>query len=225
MRQTNPSTMRTKVMLRESAFERLRKLPQTFSLEQMCLLSDLDKPQALKYVSRWTQSGMLATAGPRVGFYANLVVAPQLAQQSQWRDLALLHVYPTAVIAGISALNAAGWTTQHPHQTHVAVLAPANRACVDGFDITPRPRRWYGAVHEGIERAVNPGDLARLEPAWALADLWSRDDAWHPDPDDLDLPDDLSEVEYACRQLGVDDWREKMEPRSAQGQGGFRMRG
>jgi hypothetical protein len=51
--------------------------------------------------------------------------------------------------------------------------------------------------------------LRALPPALALADLYTDPNAWHPDPDDLDVPDqDHDAVLSAFELLGVDRrWR------------------
>lgn len=221
-----------------SAITRLRTLPSTFSIEQMCTLLGLPKEIGLTYASRWVRAGHLRPAGARTGFYANLVRAPHFAQSDDWLAGALLHVYPSAIVAGASVLNAEGWITQHPHDTQVAVLAPANRSSVHGYDTMPRSRRWFITMdtnrwvdspllrlrHEsgrlgtgkagrtaslaqaahGSAAAQDPAivNLPRLHPAAALADLFSSPSCWHPDEDDLEIPDnELDAVATAFNAL------------------------
>lgn len=185
---------------RESAIARLRALPQTFSIEQLCLLSRLTPELARKYASRWSQAGLIRPAGPRAGYYANLVAAPQLARENGWLAAALLHTYPSATIVGASVLDPAGWVTQRPHQTHIAVLAPARRAQIDAFDVTPRSRSWFERTHPFVEKGAF--GMRALRPAMALADMYARRSAWHPDPDDLEIPEgDLPEVAQAFAAL------------------------
>jgi hypothetical protein len=46
--------------------------------------------------------------------------------------------------------------------------------------------------------------MRALSPALALADLYTDPDTWHPDPDDLDIPDqDHGAVLSAFELLGV----------------------
>jgi hypothetical protein len=198
-----------------SAAERLRALPLTFSIEQMCTLQGLSKAVGLKYLSRWAQAGSVRSAGPRAGFYANLVRAPELAESNDWLAAAMLHVYPSATVIGASVLNAAGWITQHPHAVQVAVLAPANRSSVWGFEPSPRARRWFVRMGDLIvrPRAARPAgfehapQLPQLTPAAALADLFASSPSspsgasnspWLPDEDDIEIPDEaLGDVVHA----------------------------
>lgn len=187
----------------KSALDRLRELPPTFSLEQLVLLCDLDKRLAAKYASRWAEAGLIRMAGERTGFYANLVVAPQMRHENDWLVQALLNDYPTATIVGASVLNPAGWITQRSHQTQIAALAPARRARIEGFDVTPRSLGWY----ERTAPFAEPGawGMRALRPAMALADMYTQPRAWHPDEDDLEIPEeDLAEVALAFSALGAE---------------------
>lgn len=210
-----------------SAMERLRALGPTFSIEQLCLLQDLPREAAQTYVSRWMAAGHLRSAGPRVGFYANLVVAPDLADSDDWLVQALLHTYKAPVRIGASVLNEHGWITQHPHEVQVAVLGPANRSKVDGFEVLARPRTWFERVHDsllvgdgaggGAIRARPRRDLATLPPApqlrslppaLALADVFGstgQGGLWQPDRDDLEVPEQAwPQVKAAFELLRVE---------------------
>lgn len=187
---------------RLSAFERLRSLPKSFSIEQLSLLCDLAPHMAAKYASRWIEAGLIVPAGPRVGYYANLVADPAQSRSSAWRTQALLYTYPSATVVGASVLASAGWVTQIPRETQIAVLAPARRARIDGFDVSARTRRWFERTHA----FCRPGEqgLRELTPAMALADAYARADTWHPDPDDLEIPtEELPELVSAFGALGA----------------------
>ena len=118
---------------------------------------------------------------------------------------ALLHEYPSAILAGESVLHSAGWITQIPSQMTVIVEARRTYMQLNGFSIRGKPVSWYRAMaaQEAIckngDSEINAYGLRFLDPAWALADLYASDDQWHPDADDLEIPDeDYERVMSAC---------------------------
>lgn len=194
---------------RRSAVSELRRLPEVFDLSTFSRLLGLERSAAQVYVSRWAKADLIKPAGPRAGVYFNLVRAPDSPDRCAADAVRLL--YPSAILIGASVLHAAGWTNQVPQRTTVAAMSRPTFVQLDGFDISPRPRRWYARV---LPRLSDDPNLAAygfksLTPALALADSLSRDDGWRPDPDDLDLDDaDPEELREAFERLGVEepDW-------------------
>lgn len=189
-----------------SALQRLRALPDVFSLKALALTMDITPEAAAVYVHRWQRAGHIESAGPRSGWYFNLLRNPEAA--ALHRHEVVREIYPTALLRGESVLHAAGWTTQVPQHLAIAVLDDSARsAAINGIEITPRSRRWYGAVRQW--RAAEPVyGIDALKPAAALADLFvPRAGArqWHPDPDDLDRDAvQWADVGRAFGALGID---------------------
>ena len=185
-----------------SAVERLLSLPDAFSLNACATLLGIEKRVAKVYLSRWSAAGYIKASGPRTGFYFN--VLKNRSAPSELLAEAMRHVYPTAMVRGVTVLHAAGKTAQGPQLIEVAVLAPLNRARTDGFDARAKPRRWYAAVQEMKEQQGLFG-LPSLQPEMALADLYATPNDWHPDIDDLEV-DELDWVKFksACEILRVD---------------------
>jgi hypothetical protein len=76
-----------------------------------------------------------------------------------------------------------------------------------GFDIRGRPLSWFQKIHPLMDLAAETRvyGLRALPPALALADLYADPEGWHPDPDDLDIPDqDHESVLSAFALLDVD---------------------
>jgi hypothetical protein len=191
--------------IRRSATDLLRTLPDVFDLSTLSRMADMEREAAYVYLTRWSRKGLVQPAGQRAGIYFNLVTAPDAPRRLA--TTALVMEYPTAILRGASVLHAAGWTTQIPQETTVAVLQRRTYAKLSGFDLTPRPRAWYTAVHGRL--STDPDlcafGLRSLTPALALADAYAPRGGWKPDPDDLDLDDaDPSEIVEAFATLGVE---------------------
>lgn len=170
--------------------QRLREWPEVISQAWLCQHTGWSPQQAAVYVSRWQQQGWLQRAGPRLGLYYNLLTSGGEVTGDMRRQV-LLTAQPTALLMGESVLHANAWTSQAPQALSVAVLGSRSPALIDGFTLHPRPKTWYRA-HQPCR--VGPDDvtwptygLRALPPAQALVDLYADPQAWHPDPDDLDL--------------------------------------
>jgi hypothetical protein len=184
------------------ALERLKNLPEVFNVNTLSRLMGMPKPTVLAYLTRWKAKAWVEQAGPRSGIYFNLLANPLAA--SEHRVGALLMAYPSALLMGESVLHAAGWITQIPQQVHVAVEKRRSYVQLTGIALHPRPLDWFKtvAVLQPREAKFNTYGLRSLPPAWALADLRADPLAWHPDADDVDVPDDCqAQVEQASLQL------------------------
>jgi hypothetical protein len=117
--------------------------------------------------------------------------------------------FPSLAYAGLcgeSVLHAAGWITQIPAQLSVAVLSRPSYVSLHGFDIRGRTLSWFRRIHPLLDPAPEKRiyGLRALSPALALADLYADPGGWHPDPDDLHIPDEeLETVPSAFEILGV----------------------
>ena len=170
------------------AVERLKNLPEIFNINTLCRLMGMPKPTVLTTLTRWKAKSWVQQAGPRSGIYFNLLANPQAADEH--RMGALLMVYPSALLMGESVLHAAGWITQIPQQLHVAVEKRRSYVHLSGIALHPKPLDWYQtvAIVQPEVAKFNTYGLRSLLPEWALADLLADPLAWHPDPDDLDMP-------------------------------------
>ena len=178
---------------RVAGTQRLREWPEVLSQAWLCQKTGWSPQQVAVYVNRWQQQGWLQRAGPRLGLYYNLLTSGGEVT-GDMRLKALLTAQPTALLMGESVLHANAWTTQAPQSLSVAVLGSRTPALIDGFTLHPRPKTWYRA-HQPCR--VSPAEvvwptygLRALPPAQALVDLYADSQAWHPDPDDLDLDDE-----------------------------------
>lgn len=175
-----------------SAIDRLRDLPEAFTLAAFRRLTGLSENAAAVCLHRWKMKDLIEPAGTRAGIYFNKLKIPQ--PDTALRVEALLHEYPSAILSGESVLHAAGWITQIPAQLTVAVLSRPTYVSLRGFEIRGRPLSWFTAVHPDVSRRGTDRvyGMRALPPALALADLYGDPKAWHPDPDDLDIPPDHS---------------------------------
>ena len=186
-----------------SALTRLRELPEAFTFAGFCKLSRFSNNAASVCLRRWKEKGLIEPAGERAKVYFNKLRSPQI--DSALRVAALLFEYPSAILCGESVLHAAGWITQIPAQLSVAVLSRPSYVSLHGFDIRGRTLSWFQKIHPLMDPATEKRvyGLRALPPALALADLHADPDGWHPDPDDLDIPDqDHDSVLSACALLG-----------------------
>lgn len=187
-----------------SAVDRLRNLPEAFTFAAFRRLTGFSNEAAAVCLHRWKAKDLIEPAGDRAGIYFNKLKCSE--PDASIRVQALLFEYPSATLVGESVLHAAGWITQIPARLTVAVLRRPTYVSFRGFDIRGRPLTWFKAVHSAIDA---PGServygLRALPPAFALADLYADPRGWHPDPDDLDIPDDqLSQLASACERLRV----------------------
>ncbi len=173
-----------------SSLQRLRALPAVMTLPMLARNTGWSRAMASVYIARWAASGLIAKAGTRAGIYYNL--STREAVTPAMRIEALLSKYPSAIAMGPSVLHAEGWITQIPQRIHVAVLTRPSLAGLDGFEIHRRPRAWF--VKVAAARAADSPELYGLKavpPLFALQDMYNSPACWHPDPDDLDLPDEV----------------------------------
>lgn len=187
---------------RVSAVQRLMELPDAFSLNTLATLLGIEKGAATVYLARWSAAGYVQASGPRTGFYFN--VLKNRNSPAEFMVQSILHVHPSAMVRGSTVLNAAGKTTQVSHQVDVAVLAPANRAHTNGFQETPKSRRWYASM-QGMRTKDGLYGLPSLCPEAALADMYATPGDWHPDVDDLEVDElDWRKFKEATDLLGIE---------------------
>ena len=187
-----------------SAIDRLRNLPEAFTLAAFRRLTGFSENAAAVCLHRWKTKDLIEPAGERAGIYFNKLKIPQ--PDTALRIEALLHEYPSAILRGESVLHAAGWITQIPAQLTVAVLLRPTYVSFRGFEIRGRPLSWFSAVHADVSARGNDRvyGMRALPPALALVDLYGDLKTWHPDPDDLDVPpDQAGEVLAASERLGI----------------------
>lgn len=190
--------------IRESACRRLMCLPDVFTLNDLTL-AGLTSGSARVAVNTWQNEGYIVPAGPRVGFYYNLVSNREGIQHGLGKVLRAK--FGAVVIIGPSVLNVAGWITQVPQ--HLTVAVPWSRSYpeIDGARLYGRPPAWFGHVHVAVGRAERGVyGLQALPPHWALADALSHGDSLHHmGPDDFDVPPDIdpSLLTHAFDALGL----------------------
>jgi hypothetical protein len=190
--------------LMTSALTRLRELPEAFTFAGFCRLNRFSNPVAAVCLRRWKEKGLIEPAGARAKIYFNKLRSPQV--DSSLRVAALMFEYPSAILCGESVLHAAGWITQIPAQLSVAVSSRPSYVSLHGFDIRGRPLSWLRKIHSLMDPSETKRvyGLRALPPALALADMYADPKAWHPDPDDLDIPtEDRQSVLSAFELLGV----------------------
>jgi hypothetical protein len=123
------------------------------------------------------------------------------------RIAALLFEYPSAMLCGESVLHAAGWITQIPARLSVAVISRPSYVSLHGFDIQGRPLSWFKKVHASVDPSADKRlyGLRTLPAPLARADMYGNSKAWHPDVDDLDIPQkEAASVGAAATLLGVE---------------------
>ena len=183
-----------------SAIERLRDLPEAFTLAAFRRLTGFSENAAAVCLHRWKKKDLIEPAGERAGIYFNKLKNPQ--PDTALRIAALLYEYPSGILCGESVLHAAGWITQGPAQLTVAVLHRPSYVSFRGFEIRGRPLSWFKTVHDDVSAAERVYGMRALPPALALVDLYGDPKAWHPDPDDLDVtPEQAREVLSASERL------------------------
>ena len=104
-------------------------------------------------------------------------------------------------------LHATGWITQIPARLSVAVISRPSYVSLHGFDIHGRPLSWFKKVHPAVDPSPDKRiyGLRTLPTPLALADLYGDPKGWHPDVDDLDIPqEDVASVGAAATLLGVE---------------------
>lgn len=195
---------------RTGALQYLQQLPEVFDLTTFMMLSGVKASSARVMLSRWAAQGLIAHAGAHAGLYYQRVLQRQ--SDDEQRACAVLTLHPRAIVAGPTILHAHGWTTQIPRALHFNVTAD-RRIHLHGVEFSPRPSRWFALIEQHRAQALEPETggifhwdrLPKLTPAWALADLLTQPrSAWHPDPDDLDVPEEArASVMQAAQALGA----------------------
>lgn len=195
---------------RVSAVGRLRSLRALFSLRDVTMRHGMSPDTARNAISRWKANRLVAPAGPKLGWYYNLIVDPD-GRDAHLGD-AITAVFGTAVVIGATVLNDRGWTPQRPMATMVAVPQARSYPKIDGALVYGRPAEWYLRVHAAINcefGRAGPGrfGLPSLPPEFALADMLKHRDCLHSlAPDDIEIPDDEMQPDVlaeAFETLGV----------------------
>lgn len=194
---------------RTSAFEHLKELPEVFTVTTTSSLLGCTRGMASTYISRWRDAELISSLGPRAGVHFNLLKNPQAAEEHRME--AISYLFPGAMIGGVSAIHAAGWTTQFPRKTEIFIPTRRSFPSVDDAEIIPRPLSWIKKAKSWI--GAN-GAVPYLDPAFALADC-VQSGIWSPDPDDIEWDEvDITALSDAFRLLGVDipeDWEDEIE--------------
>ena len=163
-----------------SAFDRLNKLPEVFSLNTLASFTGGDTSKASVYINRWKQMGYIDGLGPRIGIYFNLLKNPNAKQEHFMAAIQML--FPDAVMSGASVIHASGWTTQIPQSIEFNILSRRSIPHVDGAQFHLRTKDWFFVCQNQILK----DGFAKLKPEIALADSW-KSGSWRPDVDDLDF--------------------------------------
>lgn len=166
--------------MRISAYKRLMDLPEAFTTKTLAANLGGDTKLASVYLFRWRKEGLISSIGPRAGLHFNLVRNPNAAQDLRMEAIAFL--FPGAMISGVSAVHAAGWTTQIPRSLEIAVPMRRSFPEIDDCAISSRPRSWFRLAKQNVSRH---GPVPTLDPAFALADLCHSGE-WRPDADDIE---------------------------------------
>lgn len=199
-------------MVQIPAHKRLRSLPEVFTTRTLAAVLNVEMKAASVYVNRWRKEEFISSLGPRVGVHFNILKNPDA--EDDLRLDAISMVFPGAVIAGVSAVHAAGWTTQIPSAIEIMVPPRPTTPEIYGAVISTRPKDWFVLARQSVQRA---GVIPMVDPAFALADIWHKNE-WQPDPDDLewDMIDE-GRLRAAFRHFDLDipdDWAGEMESSS-----------
>ena len=191
----------------KSGLDRLQDLPEFFSLNTFTRHADTSRDSAKVMLSRWSAKNWIQPTGPRSGTYFNTLVYPK--SPDTHKLTAILYEYPSAILIGESILHSAGWITQIPSELTIAVESRRSYSRLNGVALSGRTLSWYramngvGAIHKNGTNDINAYGLRFIDPAWALADMYLSEESWHPDPDDLDIPDDqFDSFVLACKAMG-----------------------
>lgn len=183
-----------------SARSRLLELPEAFHCNQLTLRYGFPKETSGVFLSRWERAGLVKKAGPRSGWWFNLVRnqnAPAACRMN-----VLLAEHPRAVVGGATVLHDCGWTDQIPARTDVLIPGKRNPSTMYGFNVRPAGERWLGLAQP---RFVRDGSIPRLPAADALIELlFFAKGQWSPKPDDLDESEvDFTLLAEAAKHYGV----------------------
>ncbi|MEZ5646744.1 MAG: hypothetical protein R3E94_02850 [Burkholderiaceae bacterium] len=188
-----------------SAVDRLKELPEVFTGTDLNMVFGWTSGISSTYLANWRRAGLVRSLGGRSDVHMNRVVNPKVNPET-----ALRRAYPQSVKVGVDILREAGWTTQIPTRPEVAVPQSGPVYSVEDFDLVARSDAWFERVRPGMENA--PAAIARLRPAWALADMIARAQdrrvrsPWLLDPQDIDLEAAAADkdMEKALAAFGLD---------------------
>jgi hypothetical protein len=194
---------------RVSALDRLKELPEVFTLNTVASVLECTTGMASTYIGRWREQGLTQSLGPRAGVHFNLLRNPSAADDMKMEAIGLL--FPGALVGGVSAIHAAGWTTQFPRQVEIMIPQRRSFPAVDETEITGRPLKWIKEARKWISQ---PGPVPYLNPAFALADCLEQK-IWVPDPDDIEWDEvNVDDLRRAFEHFGIEipeDWAEELE--------------
>nr|WP_315242618.1 hypothetical protein [uncultured Albidiferax sp.] len=169
-----------------SATQRLLQIPEVFTGSDLTILCGWTSAIASSYLAQWRKAGLVRSLGGRSDVHMNLV-----RNRHVHPDLALRRAFPHALKVGVDVLRDAGWTTQIPTLTEVAVPTGSSLYTLSGYALGTRTAIWFQVVAPGITQVAQ--GISSLQPAWALADMLARAQdrrirhAWLLDPEDIDL--------------------------------------
>jgi hypothetical protein len=182
--------------------ERPNSLPCVFHVADLTIRLGWAPQAALRQLFFWKKQGQVKGLGGQSWIFANLFAD----QYPDW-ELGLRMIMPTAVVVGIEVLRRAGLTTQIPYVATVAVSSAQPIHQVERFEVAAQSPQWFELMSPGIRREEVA--LAHLAPAWALADLISREGWCHCGlgPDDIcwDYVSELDRADWnvACLALSL----------------------
>lgn len=165
-----------------SAIERLRSLPPVFRGADLTMRFGWTSKNASQYLYLWGRRGLVSGLGGHSDVFVNLLTNTD----PDW-PAAVRLAMPSAILIGAEALRQAGWSTQIEQRPDLAVNSEHGQFTLPTFNVMPRKPRWFNTVLAGIAAPEGRG-LPVLRPAWALADLLSKQD-WGDFglmPDDID---------------------------------------
>jgi hypothetical protein len=177
---------------RQTAVQRLRRLPDVFDIRDVELATGWDRKTAANYCWRWKGDGLIQAAGPQVGVYYNLIVdtdSPTTRRQAAVEKA--LHS-SLMVVVGAAALNAHEFTSQQP-RGGMEIAVPVRRGAtylpaLDGMTLLPRYQTWFSALWETsgpmVEGFPTASGIAALADALLAANR-GRPNMWIPAPDDI----------------------------------------
>ncbi len=186
---------------RVSAIERLRALPEVFSLRTAATTLDLEIETMTIYAFRWRQKGLVENFG-RTGVYFNLLKNPDASATMVAEALYMALGNLPLVEVGGSALVDSGLTMQRHIRLEVAVSCDLRPTLptLPGISLLRRPI-WWGTYLTQKSRiratrsTVLPCASASLAMADAILSHYVRqagiqtrptpDRAWLPTPDEV----------------------------------------
>lgn len=197
----------------------LMKLPPVFDLRELQIVAGIDRKHASQMCWRLSNRDLIAPFAE--GIYFNLL-ADRNASKTQIGQAINRTVSTYKIAIGASALNKAGWTTQMPRVLELALPVDRKHRTfkkMAGVVAAPRSVRWFRSML-AVSTNDGPNGLPVLPPAYALVDCFidrqaflalgreerkTEGSIWHPDPDDISIPDDpeqaFSEIMKAAEVL------------------------